>query len=256
MSAGPPEFGSRSRSLRARVEDAAARLISRVVTAATDSYYSRIYYSNRWHPRFALLQDALDETVAYIKSDMRDAVIRKDAFEVLSFALERVEVDGLHLEFGVRTGATVNQIARRRPDWTVYGFDSFQGLPEDWSGYTLSKGAFGGEGIPVVADNVVLVKGWFDDTLAPFVAEHQGPVAFIHVDSDIYSSAKTVLDHLGPRLQSGSVIVFNEYFNYPNWKQHEYRAWQEFCAESGTTYEYLCLGLYEVAVRVTGIGAD
>ncbi|MDX2381051.1 MAG: hypothetical protein QNM02_14975 [Acidimicrobiia bacterium] len=88
-----------------------------------------------------------------------------------------------------------------------------------------------------------------------FVAANPAPVAFVHVDSDIYSSAKTVLEQLGPRLRAGSVIVFNEYFNYPNWKQHEYRAWQEYCAATGTTYEYLCWGLYEVAVRITGTGS-
>jgi hypothetical protein len=142
-----------------------------------------------------------------------------------------------------------------RPDWTLHGFDSFEGLPEAWSGYTLTKGAFARETTPTVEPNVQLVKGWFDDTLPTFVAENPTPVAFVHVDSDIYSSAKTVLEHVGPGLRAGSVIVFNEYFNYPNWKQHEYRAWQEYCAATGTIYEYLCWGLYEVAVRITGTGA-
>lgn len=251
----PPTSGrSVAQATRARVEHAGARLISKIVTAATDSYYSRLYYANRWHPRYALLQDALDETVAYIKSDMRDAMICADAYEVLSHAVERVGVDGLYLEFGVRSGSTINHIARRRPRRTIHGFDSFEGLPEAWTGYTLGAGAFAGEGIPAVAPNVELVEGWFDETLPPFMAEHAGPVAFVHVDSDIYSSARTILEHTGPRLRPGSVIVFNEYFNYPNWKRHEFRAWQEYCDATGTTYEYLCWGLYEVAVRVVDPG--
>lgn len=241
--------------IRSRLRRVAVGAIAKLVNVATDSFYGRVYYSNRWHPRYALLEDALGETVAYIKSDMRDAIIRNDAFEVLSYAVKHTRIDGLHLEFGVRSGSTINHVARLRPSWTLFGFDSFEGLPEAWSGYTLTKGAFAGESTPTVEPNVQLVKGWFDDTLPTFVAENQGPIAFVHVDSDIYSSAKTVLEQVGARLQTGSVIVFNEYFNYPNWKQHEYRAWQEYCASTGTTYDYLCWGLYEVAVRITGTGS-
>jgi hypothetical protein len=44
---------------------------------------------------------------------------------------------------------------------------------------------------------------------------------------------------LAPRLQNGTVIVFDEYFNYPNWQRHEWRAFQEFIRDSGFLYRYL-----------------
>ena len=65
-----------------------------------------------------------------ITSAMPDALIREDAFDVLSFALDKVTVEGLYLEFGVHSGGTNNRIARRRPNHTVHGLDSFEGLPE------------------------------------------------------------------------------------------------------------------------------
>ncbi|MEM9514533.1 MAG: class I SAM-dependent methyltransferase [Actinomycetota bacterium] len=230
----------------------ADRVIASVVVRGMDAYYGKIYYTNRWHPHHALLQDALDDTVGYIKSDMRDSLIRRDALDVLTYAAKQATVDdGLVLEFGVRSGMTINHLARRLPGATVHGFDSFEGLPEAWAGADIDAGAFGGEGMPQVASNVELHVGWFDDTLAPFLADHPGSARLVHIDSDIYSSAKTVLDNLAPRLVPGSVIVFNEYFNYPNWREHEFRAWQEHCAAHGVSYEYLCWGLYEVAVRVT-----
>lgn len=229
-------------------------VVSKVVTAATDSQYRRIYYSPRWHPRLALMQHALDETVAYITSHMADAVIRDDAHAVLSYALGHTRNQGLHLEFGVSTGSTINHIAGIRRTETIWGFDSFEGLPEHWSGYTLTAGAFRRSAPPPVDPNVELVVGWFEDTLPAFLDEHPEPVAFVHVDSDLYSSATTVLRHVGPRLRVGSVIVFNEYFNYPNWKQHEFRAWHEFCDANAVSYEYLCWAQYEVAVLVTAIG--
>ncbi len=229
------------------------RIVSPIVTAATRSYYGSYYYSNRWHPHYALLQRALDETVDYITTNMSDALIRKDAYAVLTYASNCAHLDGLYLEFGVRSGGTINHIARRNPGRTIHGFDSFDGLPEAWSGYTMDKGAFRGEGIPVVADTVELHVGWFDETLPQFLEVHTADVAFVHIDSDIYSSAKTVLDNLAPRIRPGSIIVFNEYFNYPNWKQHEFKAFREFCSTYRVEYRYLCWALYEVAVEITSI---
>jgi hypothetical protein len=48
-----------------------------------------------------------------------------------------------------------------------------------------------------------------------------------------------VLGALGPRLQPGSVLLFDEFFNYPGWQDHEHRAWREFCERSGVRFEYL-----------------
>ncbi len=155
----------------------------------------------------------------------------------------------------MHSGRTISQIARRVPGRTIHGFDSFEGLPEAWSGYSSAKGAFRRSDRPKVPGNVELHVGWFDPTVADFVAATGGPVAFAHIDSDLYSSATTVLDALAPRIVPGTVIVFNEYFNYPSWRQHEYRAFQEFCERHAVRYEYLCWAQYEVAVKVTEIGA-
>ncbi len=242
-----------------RLTAATKQAIAGIVSTAGNAHYGRWYYSNRWHPHEALLKDALAETVEYIKSDMSSALILRDEIGVINHALKQVRIDGLFMEFGVRTGRTINHIAGRRPKATVHGFDSFEGLPEAWEGYTMDRGAFAGEGIPEVKSNVELHVGWFDSTLPAFLDSHRGPreesVAFIHIDSDLYSSAKTILSELLPRFRPGSVIVFNEYFNYPNWKQHEFRAWQEFCTEHDVTYDYLAWGMYEASVIITSIGA-
>ena len=247
------EMSVRSERAVQRLKQHATRAVAGVVSAASTAYHGRWYYANRWHPHNALLQDALEETVEYIKANMPDAMIRRDARGVLTYASRHVGLDGLFLEFGVRTGTSINHIARRNPRATIHGFDSFQGLPEPWTGWTMDSGAFGGEGIPAVEPNVELHVGWFEETIPPFLERHPGPVAFAHIDSDIYSSAKTVLDGLATRLRPGSIVVFNEYFNYPNWKQHEFRAFQEFCRDHRATYRYLCWGMYEVAVEITGL---
>ncbi len=84
-----------------------------------------------------------------------------------------------------------------------------------------------------------MLKGLFEETLPGFMAEHEGPASFVHIDCDLYESTRTILDHIGPRLQSGTRVLFDEYFNYPGWKLHEFKAWKEFCESTGTRYSYL-----------------
>ncbi len=226
-------------------------IVARTLPVILKHYYS--VYSDHWHPHHALRRAALAETVDYIKANMPNAMIKGDEYEVLSYAGRHVELDGLFMEFGVRTGSTINHIARKRPDRTVYGFDSFEGLPEEWSGWFQDKGVFSMEEKPEVAANVELVVGWFDQSLPEFLRTHDGSVAFLHIDSDLYSSAVTVLNSLAPRIEPGTIIVFNEYFNYPNWQQHEFKAFKEFCETYSVDYDYLCWGKFEVAVRIREI---
>jgi len=174
--------------------------------------------------------------------------------EVLDLALHHLRADGLVCEFGVFRAESLNRIADRLPDRTVYGFDSFEGLPERWR-EGFEPGGFGTGGrLPEVRPNVRLVEGWFDATLPAFAAAHPGPAALLHVDCDLYSSTRCILEQLGRRLVPGSVIVFDEYYNYPGWEEHEFRAFAEFAARWRLGYEYLAYNrLHEqVAVRVTG----
>ena len=94
----------------------------------------------------------------------------------------------LVLEFGVFSGRSINHLAATVGDeHLVHGFDSFEGLPEFWrDGY--AAGAFAVGELPIVARNVRLVKGWFDQTLQPFLDENSGLVALVHIDCDLYSS--------------------------------------------------------------------
>jgi hypothetical protein len=83
-------------------------------------------------------------------------------------------------------------------------------------------------------------------------------VAFIHIDCDLYSATKTVLAQLAPMLVEGTVIVFDEYFNYPGWQQGEFKAFAEFIASHDRLgYDYIgyIRNGGQVAVRLTRRGA-
>jgi hypothetical protein len=153
--------------------------------------------------------------------------------------------DGLWMEFGVFRGGTLTQIANWKKlfcgsnSQPVYGFDTFSGLPTDWRP-GFGAGSFGIPNGTVISvpSNTILVKGLFIDTLPTQLRlidrEYQchTPVSFVHIDCDIYDGARDVLFLLGSRLVSGSIIVFDELFNYPGYKKHEIKALFEFLAGS------------------------
>jgi hypothetical protein len=133
----------------------------------------------------------------------------------------------------------------------VYGFDSFEGLPTDWPGSDQPRGAFNLSGFtPCVADNVELIKGWFDQSVPDFLSEHAGSFSLVHFDADTYGSTSLVLNLIKPRLRPSCVIIFDEYLGFPNWRNGEFRAWQEFVLSEGIRYEYLGFSNQQAAVRI------
>jgi hypothetical protein len=226
-------------------------LSERLIQRFFYKYYSR-------NLLYELQIRARSEAADYVQSHMEQATIFGTHRDIVRFAGEKAPSDGLYLEFGVATGNTLREFASVIPTGTkIYGFDSFEGLPGDWSGHVETAGAFRQKSIPKVPANAELVVGLFDDTLPGFLAAHEGPICFAHVDCDLYASTRTILENIGPRLRPGSLILFDEYFNYPGWRLHEYKAWQEYCAESGVRYSYVGFAAQDghVLVRVDEVAA-
>ena len=168
------------------------------------------------------------ESVEFVEKYLYQANQAKERLEHLSYCCSLIDIKGLVLEFGVgHRGESTQILAHYLP--TVYGFDSFRGLPENWDN-VLPKGTYYnyGKAPDHLGDNVVFVKGLFQKTLSPFLEKHPEPCAFIHIDCDIYSSTKVIFQKLNDRIIPGTIIAFDEFFNYPRWKHHEYKAWQEF----------------------------
>lgn len=195
------------------------------------------------------------DSAEYYNAHMSKAPNYSARVRLLDAAVKMISIDdGLVLEFGVASGRTINRIADALPNRTIHGFDGFTGLPETWTA-KFNEGHFAQE-IPAVRSNVQLHVGLFNRTLPGFTAaaDPTKPLSFLHIDCDLYSSTKTVFTHLGERIVPGTVILFDEYFNYPGWRQHEYLAFQELVAERGLTYDYRGIvgSHYQVAVVITG----
>lgn len=174
--------------------------------------------------------------------------LHRSRWSLLDDAIECAELSvpkGVWIECGVASGASINYIAQRT-GMEVWGFDSFEGLPKDWVIF-LPRGSFGTHGKPpAVEPNVRLVKGWFEDTLPPFSARFEGQrIALLHIDSDLYESARAVLSLLAAGIGKGTVIVFDEFCSaLPD---DEMRAFREVARLRGWRSRYL-----GCAARATG----
>ena len=147
----------------------------------------------------------------FIKNNILALPTFSKRLDLHTHALNSVEKEGLYLEFGVYVGISINHIAKQRPNAEIYGFDSFEGLPESWYG-KYEQGHFKMDKLPDVEPNVTLVKGYFDDTLPQFVQEKGDfDVAYLNIDCDLYSSTKTIFNCLKGHISKGTVIYFDEY---------------------------------------------
>lgn len=187
-------------------------------------------------------------SAAFVAESMPLARPFRTPVAVLRHALSLAPEKGLVAEFGVYSGATLREIARERPG--AHGFDSFEGLPEDWR-WAHGTGSWAAKSIPDI-EGAELHVGWFSDTVPPFAEALDGPVAFLHLDADLYSSTDTVLRAFEDRIEAGTVLLFDEYFNYPGWQEHEHRAFGEFVERTGREYEYAAYNSRgeQVAVRM------
>ncbi len=199
-------------------------------------------------------------SAAFEREHLSTVRIFRDRFALFRFLMDQIPDDqGLFLEFGVYKGNSINRLAKLKPKAIFHAFDSFVGLPEQWMP-GAPKGTFSLGAIPPpVRGNVRLVAGFYEATLPGFVTAHRGETArFLHIDCDLYSSTKTVLTLTRPLLRTGTIILFDEYFNGPHWRAHEYKAFMEFIEESGMRFEYIgyIRTATQVAVRLLDSGVQ
>ncbi|MFZ9643191.1 MAG: tetratricopeptide repeat protein [Candidatus Methylopumilus sp.] len=214
-------------------------------TKAAEDAFAKIQNGN------ALIQSRLDAW-QYFKGAIKGQLppITGSIHATFQLATQAAKVKGAVLEFGVRHANSTRQLAALAQQ-EVHGFDSFEGIPEDWHGE--GKGSYSTRGvIPKVPSNIHLHAGWFDASLPAFLASNTQQARLINIDCDIYSSTKTVLDLLAPRIVAGTVIIFDEYIGNQHWREDEFKAFQQAVKTYGWQYEYLAFSFFtkQVVVRI------
>lgn len=159
------------------------------------------------------------------------------------------------VEFGVYNGESLRIIIELFSGDNIFGFDSFEGLPEEWAtseDYTVPKNFFNLSGNFPSLDQATLVKGWFSESI-PEYKENLNQLKFIHIDSDLYSSAKTIFEELNEHIEKGTVIAFDEFIQFPeapskwfsNWRDGEYKACIEWMEKYNRKLKPICRTIQE-----------
>ncbi len=153
-----------------------------------------------------LHKQSVDESAEFIKKHISNCLLFGDKRRMYGYVSKCLgRFDGqpelLFFEFGVHTGTSINFLSANTTQ-PFYGFDTFEGMPEEWRGWNIEKGQFSMQGqFPKVNSNVTLIKGLIQDTLPLFLEQNPGKkIAFIHIDTDIYSAAKVILQLCKSRL--------------------------------------------------------
>lgn len=179
----------------------------------------------------------------------REKTCRQEFFYNAFNALAFNGIDGDYAEFGCWGGMTFalayHESRRHQHQAKLWAFDSFQGLPASrderdqhpmWKEGILatSLDAFHGicasKGIPKEAYKVV--QGFYEHSLTMLSPDDEPRnIALAYVDCDLYSSTKTVLQFLEPRLKHGMIVAFDDYFCWsPSQIAGERRAMLELLA--------------------------
>lgn len=134
-----------------------------------------------------------------------------------------------YIEFGVAGGHSFKWWLEqnKNADSTFYGFDTFDGLPEDWGPF--KKGSFtNNNAVPEINDaRGKFYTGLFQQTVPTFVKELDNSKRnVLMMDADLYSATLYALTSLAPYLKKGDIIFFDE-FVVPT---HEFKAYSDFVA--------------------------
>ena len=180
--------------------------------------------------------------------------LEREYKKAVSWLIDNVGRDAIgdYLEFGVFYGSSLACMHKVLDELGVrhtrlFGFDSFEGLPESlhpddkvWgAGEFKSSYAYAREFLTergVDWNRVFLTKGWFSDTLIPsFIQQERLKKAgLIMVDCDMYVSAKQALDFCGPLIQDEAIVFFDDWNSggLAEGGQGEKRAFDEFLKQN------------------------
>lgn len=177
-------------------------------------------------------------------------------YNLYKFLLEEEKIADATInywEFGVYTGSSFNWWLEhnKNENSKFVGFDTFDGLPENWNIY--KKGDMTTSGNKPYFDDkrYELIEGLFQDTVKDFIKTFDFDINkrnIINLDADLYSSTIFVLYNLYPHLKKDDIIIFDE-FGVPN---HEFRAFLDFFNSTYLKYELLAASnnYYQIAIKI------
>jgi Methyltransferase domain len=174
--------------------------------------------------------------------------------QMLEASFPSIPAEGDLAEFGVFTGAITRFVRPRFADRRYHAFDSWRGVPEAM-GLAVNKFGFDlGGVVPKLPPDTTIHAGWFHETIPKWREQFDAPIAFAYIDCDLYESVCTVLEGLTDRILPGTILAFDDWYNFPNWEEHSLKASREWMERHGIRMEPVGVTTVEhaVAFRIVG----
>ena len=151
-------------------------------------------------------------------------------------------------EFGVWNGVSFQYLINTFKKG--FGFDTFTGIPETW--HNEPKGNYSNFGAVPKIEGGEFIVGKFEDTLPNFFSEERPKASLINFDADLYSSTICALNYANKVIDNKTILVFDELIMNKNWEKDEFKALNEFCYNSGFSYEVIAFSFStkQVAVKL------
>ena len=176
-------------------------------------------------------ENTKNECYEHFKEIFKSTILFKNFEATREYAIKNAisndkQKELIYLEFGVYKGVSTNFFSKYVKK--LYAFDSFEGLSEDWGGSKFGKGHFNlNKQIPKLNSNIEPIVGFVQDTLDDFLKKHNPTINFVHLDMDTYPATIYALERLKPFFNKDAIIIFDELYDYPGWKDGEYKALKE-----------------------------
>jgi hypothetical protein len=143
-----------------------------------------------------------------------------------------------YFEFGVSGGHSFKWWVEknRNPDSQFFGFDTFEGMPEEFGSFGKGSMAATIESLPVQDSRARFYKGLFQETLVPFLENYRSEKRkLVHLDADLFTATLFSLSQLYRFLRDGDILMFDE-FAVP---KHEFQAFKIFTESFYLDYEVI-----------------
>ena len=198
--------------------------------------------------KYGFEDEPLVRSIAWILSLPKMPKVHFNKWSVYDHAIGLSDRSRAFYEFGVWMGDSFKYLVPHFSEG--FGFDTFQGLPEDWG--VVPKGAYSSMGRVPEIQNSRFVVGEFEDTLPGFFSKPRKKAGLINFDADLYSSTIAALSNAKHVIDDQTVIIFDEFIVNNDWENDEYKAFLEFCDANKFSFKVDAVSLFtkQVVCRI------
>lgn len=193
-----------------------------------------------WMLSTEIASDSTLRSIAWMLSLPKLPKLEFNRWDVFDVAVAASRRDRAFYEYGVWMGESFRYLAKKYQK--SFGFDTFEGLPEDW--HNVPSGTYSSFGKVPKVSGAQFIVGEFSQSLPKFFSKNRPAAGLLNFDADLYSSTLCALRNSRSVIDQHSILVFDELIVNQNWEEDEYRALEEFCGEFDWSYDVICVSLF------------